>query len=412
MNQGSFPHLQAPTWANAAVLLSDGSVFWGCGLGATGEACGELCFNTSVSGYQEVLSDPSYAGQIVVFTFPHVGNVGVTTADMESEAPLARGVVLRLSVCGPSSWRCEGSLPSWLLAHGIVGIAGVDTRALTTRIRDRGAMSGSIVFRSRQKDLTPEVLLRAGRTIREWPGLRGMDLASDASPSRKADRSSTDSNAAGSMSCVRGRTSPISQASTSDEGLGSGLRVALVDYGAKRSIARVLKHLGCDVGIFPARASAAEISAFRPCGVVLSNGPGDPAACAPWATPVLQALLERRDLPIFGICLGHQLLALALGAKTVKLPFGHRGANHPVLDLTTRRVIISSQNHGFAVCRESFPAGVEESHVSLFDSSNEGLRLRSRPVFSVQYHPEASPGPQDSLGLFADFVRMMRASGL
>ncbi len=383
--QGLFP---GPETATAALVLADGSAFVGCGLGATGRAVGEVCFNTAITGYQEILSDPSYAGQIITFTFPHIGNIGANPEDIETVTPAARGLVLRADITEPSNWRAVQGLDAWLKSHNLIAIAGIDTRALTCRIRDLGAPEGSI-------EHDPEAPARGGLDLvalrakaSDWPGLEGMDLAKE-------------------VTCTQSYAWDETRWS-----LGSGygrqeaprFHVVAVDFGAKRNILRCLAALGCRVTVVPATATAEDILRHRPDGVFLSNGPGDPAATGEYAVPTVKALLAEPDLPIFGICLGHQILALALGARTQKMHLGHRGANHPVKDLATGRVEITSQNHGFVVDPESLPPEVAASHVSLFDSSNEGIALKGQPVFSVQYHPEASPGPHDSHYLFERFL--------
>ena len=379
--------ISAPDQSTAALVLADGSVFWGRGLGAARRQVGELCFNTSMTGYQEIISDPSYGGQIVTFTFPHIGNVGTNSEDIETLPPVARGVVLRAEITDPANWRATQRLDAWLADNDIPGISGVDTRALTRRIRTLGAPSAALVHAPNGQIDTDALLVEA----RDWPGLEGMDLAAE-------------------VSC---RQSYRWAETIWRRGQGYGrlddpkYRVVAVDYGAKRNILRSLAELGCDLTIVPASATADEILGRDPDGVFLANGPGDPAATAVYAVPMIQRLLEEQNLPIFGICLGHQLLARALGADTVKMPLGHRGANHPIKDLESGKVEITSQNHGFVVKSDSLPPGLEETHVSLFDGSNEGLRLKGRPVFSVQYHPESSPGPQDSHYLFRRFVRMI-----
>lgn len=371
-----------PDGATAVIALSDGTILWGRGLGAAGQAVGEVCFNTSMTGYQEILTDPSYAGQIITFTFPHIGNVGTNPEDVETRIPAARGLILRASVTDPSNWRSAEHLDLWLKRHNLVGISGVDTRALTIRIRDGGAPNGVICHAPDGRfDLDA---LRAKAS--EWPGLEGMDLARE-------------------VTCGCQRTEDGCQNSdirhpTSD------IHVVAIDYGAKQNILRCLVNAGCRVTVVPATTSAEEIFGLHPDGVFLSNGPGDPAATGVYAVPVIKAVLER-GIPLFGICLGHQMLALALGARTAKMPRGHRGANHPVKDLRTGKVEITSQNHGFMVLPETLPPNAEVTHVSLFDGSNEGLRLKDKPAFSVQYHPEASPGPHDSHYLFERFVGMV-----
>ncbi|MEX2632003.1 MAG: glutamine-hydrolyzing carbamoyl-phosphate synthase small subunit [Tistlia sp.] len=373
-----------PADATAALVLADGTVFWGRGLGATATTTGEVCFNTSMTGYQEIMTDPSYAGQLITFTFPHIGNVGTTPEDIETMTPVARGAIVRQALTEPSNWRAEQHLGAWLASHGLPGISGVDTRALTHRIRDAGAPHGTLAHAPDGR-FELEALRSAAAG---WPGLAGMDLA-------------------GEVSCL--------QAYTWDETrwtLGEGYgrlesprhKVVAIDYGAKRNILRCLASAGCAVTVVPASATAEEILAHEPDGVFLANGPGDPAATGAYAVPTLRKLMENPKLPIFGICLGHQLLALALGGRTEKMHLGHRGANHPVKDLASGRVEITSQNHGFVVVQDSLPENVEATHVSLFDGTNEGLRVKDRPVFSVQYHPEASPGPMDSHYLFDRFV--------
>jgi carbamoyl-phosphate synthase small subunit len=380
---------EAPFGANAALVLADGTVFWGRGLGIAGTSNGEVCFNTSLTGYQEILTDPSYAGQIITFTFPHIGNVGANPEDIETNAPAARGLILRCDVTEPSNWRAAQHLDAWLKSSGLIGIAGLDTRAITKRIREIGAPHGCIGHAPDGKlDIAALQKQAAG-----FAGLKGLDLAKE-------------------VTCLQ--TYKWDETPWSLEGGYGKLeapkhKVVAIDYGAKRNILRCLAGLGCDVTVVPASATTEEILAHQPDGVFLSNGPGDPAATGTYAVPVIQDLLQR-DLPIFGICLGHQILALALGARTEKMHLGHRGANHPVKDLETGRVEITSQNHGFEVVEESLPEGVEASHVSLFDGTNEGLRVKDRPVFSVQYHPEASPGPHDSHYLFERFVANIDAA--
>jgi carbamoyl-phosphate synthase small subunit len=375
-----------PPDCNAALVLADGTLFWGRGLGATGTAVGEVCFNTAVTGYQEILTDPSYAGQIISFTFPHIGNVGANREDLEAATTAARGLVLKAPITEPASYRATQSLDTWLKRHGLIGISGVDTRRLTTHIRDFGPPNGVIAHDPEGRLDVPSLLDRA----RVWPGLEGMDLAKEVTCRRTYEWAET----------------------VWDQKRGYRLQqsfrhhVVAIDYGAKRNILRMLAAHGCRVTVVPATASAEDIVRHRPDGIFLSNGPGDPAATGVYAVPVLRDLLDW-DKPIFGICLGHQLLALALGGKTRKMERGHRGANHPVKDLRTGKVEITSQNHGFVVDPESLPEGVEPTHLSLFDKSNEGLRIIGKPVFSVQYHPEASPGPQDSHHLFEHFIRLM-----
>jgi carbamoyl-phosphate synthase small subunit len=372
----------------AVLALADGTLFWGRGVGAGGRAVGEVCFNTSQTGYQEIMTDPSYAGQIITFTFPHIGNVGTNLEDIETVTPAARGCVLSADITEPSNWRANRPFDAWLKSHGLVGLCGVDTRRLTRRIRDGGAPSG-VIAHAPDGRFNIEALVAEAKA---WPGLEGMDLAKDVSCRQTYSWDET------RWQLGRGygrQTAPR-------------FHVVAVDYGAKRNILRCLADHGCRVTVVPATASAADILGHKPDGVFLANGPGDPAATGVYAVPVVRELLDT-GLPIFGICLGHQILALALGGRTAKMPRGHRGANHPVKDLQTGKVEITSQNHGFCVLPESLPAEVEVTHQSLFDGTNEGFRLKDRPVFSVQYHPEASPGPQDSHYLFKRFVDLMAA---
>ena len=378
--------MTSPTPADAALVLKDGTLFHGRALGRRGRTVGEVVFNTAMTGYQEVLTDPSYAGQIVAFTFPHIGNVGTNDEDEEAPTPFARGLVLRADPTRPSNFRALAALDDWLDRRGLVGIAGLDTRALTRRIRDHGAQTAGIVAAD---ELEPAIeLLR--RDVATAPDMEGQDLAGLVTCRQRYDWHT------GLWRLGEGFA----------PGTGDGPHVVAVDYGAKRNILRHLVERGLRVTVVPATASAAEITALQPDGVFLSNGPGDPAATGEYAVPVVRELVASGK-PVFGICLGHQLLALALGAETVKMPFGHHGANHPVKDLETGKVEITSQNHGFAVRPESVPAGVGITHRSLFDGTVEGLKVDDRPVFSVQYHPEASPGPQDSAYLFDRFHDLM-----
>jgi len=372
----------------AALILADGTVFRGYGLGAFGQSVGEVCFNTSMTGYQEIMTDLSFAGQIVTFTFPHIGNVGTNAEDFETFLPAVRGCVLRMDITDPSNFRAVDHLDSWLKRHCLVGIAGIDTRRLTRLIRDKGAPNGVVVYTS-EGEVPIEVALEAARA---WPGLEGMDLAREVSCTQTYAWDQTPWKLGvgyGKMEAPR-------------------RHVVAIDYGAKRNILRRLAGAGCRLTVVPATTTAEEILAYRPNGLFLANGPGDPAATAQYAVPTLQVLLET-GLPTFGICLGHQLLALALGAKTRKMTIGHRGANHPVKDLATDKVEITSQNHGFVVDKDTLPEGVRVSHVSLFDGSLEGLDVVGRPVFGVQYHPEASPGPHDSHYLFQRFIQTIDA---
>ncbi len=379
-----------PDGATALLALADGTLFWGRGFGAHtapgAERVGELCFCTGMSGYQETLTDPSYAGQIVTFTFPHIGNVGANAQDGEAATIAALGLVVQQDITEPSSWRAAQTLGAWLLGQGIPGIAGVDTRALTVRIRDGGPPT-AVLAHPRDGRFDVAALVERARA---WPGLEGMDLAKQVSCTQSyAWDETTWAWPAG----FERQEAPLRH-------------VVAVDYGAKRNILRCLADAGCRVTVVPADASAEDILRHKPDGVFLSNGPGDPAATGAYAVPAIQGVLAQ-EVPVFGICLGHQLLALALGARTYKLEQGHRGANQPVKDLATGRVEITSQNHGFAVDDASLPEGVVVTHRSLFDGSNEGIAASGRRAFSVQYHPEASPGPSDSHHLFRRFVTMM-----
>ncbi len=372
----------------ALIALADGQLFYGKGFGATGETVAELVFNTAMTGYQEIMTDPSYAGQVVTFTFPHIGNVGVNPEDDETSDPVAAGLVVKWDPTEPSNWRAAENLTSWLTRRGRVGIGGIDTRRLTRAIRQQGAPHVALAHNpDGEFDIAAMV-----KKARDWKGLVGLDLAKEVT-------------CAQSYSWDEMRWAwPEGYAKRE----GAGLRVVAIDYGAKRNILRCLASAGCEVTVLPATATAEDVLALNPEGVFLSNGPGDPAATGEYAVPMIQGVLEK-DLPVFGICLGHQMLALALGAKTIKMNHGHHGANHPVKDLTTGKVEITSMNHGFTVDAQTLPTGVTETHISLFDGSNCGIAMADRPVFSVQYHPEASPGPQDSYYLFERFAAAMRA---
>jgi len=382
-----------PRVATAVLVLANGEVIEGFGVGAVGSAVGEVCFNTAMTGYEEILTDPSYAAQIVTFTFPHIGIVGVNDEDIEVVNPAAAsaavGAIMRADLSGPSNFRAKGRLDAWLKSRGVIGLTGVDTRALTTLIRKSG-MPNAVIAHSPDGAFDLDALRAEAK---RWPGIDGMDLVPAVGATQRYDWDET-SWALGSGYGKRRETR---------------FHVVAVDYGIKRNILRLLNDCGCSVTVMPATATAEEILAQRPDGVFLSNGPGDPAATGVYAVPTIQALLETK-IPLFGICLGHQLLGLAVGARTVKMPQGHHGANHPVKDFTTGKVEIVSMNHGFAVERESLPPNAEETHVSLFDGSNCGVALIDRPAFSVQYHPEASPGPRDSHYLFRRFVDLVAAS--
>ena len=375
----------------ACLALADGTVFYGMGFGAFGETTAELCFNTAMTGYQEIMTDPSYAGQIVTFTFPHIGNTGVTPEDDETGDPVAEGMVVKWDPTEPSNWRSVQDLNAWMSARGRIAIGGVDTRRLTRAIRQQGAPHVALSH-DPEGNFDIEALVAKARA---FSGLEGLDLAKDVTC---AQTYKWDEMRWAWPEGYRRQTEPKH-------------KVVAVDYGAKRNILRCLASAGCDVTVVPASATAEDILAHNPDGVFLSNGPGDPAATGEYAVPMIKTILNETDLPVFGICLGHQMLALALGAKTIKMNHGHHGANHPVKDHTTGKVEITSMNHGFAVDAQTLPEGVEESHVSLFDGSNCGIRMTDRPVFSVQHHPEASPGPQDSFYLFERFADAMAARG-
>ena len=373
----------------ACLALADGTLFHGHGFGATGEVVAELVFNTAMTGYQEIMTDPSYASQIVTFTFPHIGNTGVTPEDDEAADPVASGIIVRWDPTEPSNWRSAGDLPDWMRRRGRIGMGGVDTRRLTRAIRQQGSPNVVLAHDPDGKFDIEAMIAKA----RDWKGLVGMDLAKDVTcaQSYRWDQGAWEW-----------------QAGFGPAPEGRPFKVVALDYGAKRNILRSLVAYGAEVTVLPATATAEEVLAHDPEGVFLSNGPGDPEATGAYAVPMIQSLLEH-DLPIFGICLGHQMLALALGGRTVKMGHGHHGANHPVRDVETGKVEITSMNHGFAVDSQSLPASVIETHVSLFDGSNCGIRVQEKPVFSVQYHPEAAPGPQDSLYLFQRFADAMTA---
>ncbi|KQM99823.1 MULTISPECIES: glutamine-hydrolyzing carbamoyl-phosphate synthase small subunit [Sphingomonas] len=409
-----------PAGATGVLVLANGDVIWGRGFGAEGEAVGEVCFHTAMTGYQEVLTDPSFAGQMICFTFPHIGNVGANPDDIEADDPHALGIIVREDVTQPSSFRAVEGLDGWMKRHARIGLSGIDTRALTRRIRVGGAPNG-VIAHSASGEFDVAALLAMARG---WPGLEGMDLAKGVSTEMHYGWGDQAPGGTWRLGFGYGESGASTALSTNGEGdaspqsfapgegdapVASAARphVVAIDYGSKRNIFRNLVAAGAKVSVVPATATYDEVMALAPDGIFLSNGPGDPAATAEYAVPVIRELLETGK-PLFGICLGHQLLGLAVGATTTKMFQGHRGANHPVKRLSDGAVEITSMNHGFSVERDSLPANVRETHVSLFDGSNAGLELTDKPAFSVQYHPEASPGPQDSLYLFERFVGQLR----
>jgi carbamoyl-phosphate synthase small subunit len=380
-------HAPQPSGATGVLVLADGSVLWGHGFGAVGSAVGEVCFNTAMTGYQEIMTDPSYAGQVVTFTFPHIGNVGTNDEDLEAQVDGAVGCVVREAVTAPSNFRAVGTLGEWLAGKGKIGLSGIDTRALTRRIRRSGAPNAVIAHDPEGRFDVAALIQRA----QDWPGLEGMDLA------RVVSRHEIENWEGGVWALGKGYArSPHDQRP----------HVVAIDYGAKDNIFRSLVQAGAGVTVVPAQTPLDGVLALEPDGVFLSNGPGDPAATGAYAVPVIQGLLAR-DVPLFGICLGHQMLGIAAGASTTKMHQGHRGANHPVKRLEDGVVEITSMNHGFAVDGATLPDGVEETHVSLFDGSNCGIAIKGKRAFGVQYHPEASPGPMDSFYLFERFVGML-----
>jgi carbamoyl-phosphate synthase small subunit len=375
----------------ALLVLADGTVLEGTGFGAMGHAVGEVCFNTAMTGYQEILTDPSYAGQIITFTFPHIGNVGANDEDIETvnlaATPGARGVILGTAITQPSNYRAALHLDAWLKRRGIIGLAGIDTRALTSLIRSKG-MPNAVIAHAVDGEFDRAAL---AKDAREWPGLVGMDLVPMVTSAQRFTWDET----------------PWTWGPGYGRQDAPQFHVVAVDYGIKRNILRQLAGIGARVTVVPAQTPADDIIALEPDGVFLSNGPGDPAATGSYAVPIIRQVIDR-GIPTFGICLGHQMLGIAVGGRTRKMHQGHHGANHPVKDLTTGKVEITSMNHGFALETESLPQHVRETHISLFDGSNCGIALGDRPVFSVQYHPEASPGPHDSHYLFDRFVDLMR----
>ena len=375
-------------FSKAILVLDNKSVFKGIGLGYQGEATGEVCFNTSITGYQEIISDPSYAGQIINFTFPHVGNVGTNNEDIESDKIWTRGVIFNSEITDPSNYRSLTSLDEWLRKNKIVGITGLDTRNLTNYIRDKGAPKGTI-SNNRKGNFNIKKLINVSI---KWPGLKDLDLAKDVSTKNVYKWK-------GLKTWVKGKGFQKNHKKS--------FRIIAIDYGIKKNILRYFSNFNCEVIVVPCKFSAEEIIELKPHGIFLSNGPGDPAATGKYAIKIIQNLIKK-NVPIFGICLGHQILALALNAKTKKMKLGHRGANHPVKNLIHDNVEITSQNHGFVVVEETLPKNIEVTHKSLFDNTVEGIRIKKKPIFSVQYHPESNPGPQDSVYLFQEFINNMK----
>ncbi len=374
--------------STAILVLQNGKFFKGLGLGYVGTATGEVCFNTSITGYQEIISDPSYAEQIINFTFPHVGNVGTNKEDLESDKIWTKGVIINTEITDPSNYRSLKHLDEWLKKNKIVGITGIDTRNLTNIIRDNGAPKGTISFLKKGKFNIKKLLNKT----QKWSGLKNLDLAEKVST--KKNYSWND------LKTWKKEDGFIKNKK-------KNLHVVAVDYGIKKNILRYFSDFNCKVTVVSCKTSTVDILKLKPNGVFLSNGPGDPAATGKYAISIIKDLIKS-NLPIFGICLGHQLLALALGAKTKKMNLGHRGANHPVKNLIKGKVEITSQNHGFEVIKNNLSKNIQITHQSLFDNSIEGIRLKNKPVFSVQYHPESNPGPQDSVYLFEEFVRSMK----
>ncbi|MDC1132630.1 glutamine-hydrolyzing carbamoyl-phosphate synthase small subunit [Candidatus Pelagibacter sp.] len=370
------------------LVLEDKTIFKGIGIGYQGTATGEVCFNTSLTGYQEIISDPSYAGQIINFTFPHIGNVGANKEDLESDKVWTKGVIFNSEITGPSNYRSLINLDLWLKKNKIVGITGLDTRALTNSIRDNGAPKGTISF-SKKNNFNISKLLN---TTTKWNGLKNLDLAEHVT--------TTKNYVWPGFKTWKKETGYLKNKKKS-------LHVVAVDYGIKKNILRYFSDLNCKVTVVSCKASAKDILKLKPNGIFLSNGPGDPAATGKYAIKIIKELIKN-NLPIFGICLGHQILALTLGAKTKKMKLGHRGANHPVKNLIRDNVEITSQNHGFEIVKESLPKNIEVTHKSLFDNCIEGIRLKNKPIFSVQYHPESNPGPQDSVYLFKEFINNIK----
>ena len=375
---------------DAVLIFADGSKFYGYGIGEEGLAIGEICFNTSITGYQEILTDPSYSGQIINFTFPHIGNVGANDEDIEAKKVRANGLIMREPITNSANYRANINFNEWLKKHKLTGISGVDTRQITKKIRQDGAKNIAIIF---AKNLSENLIEEAYKKIKNLGDLGGVELASKASENKFYDWQNE---------------AQWDQKNNQYNSIKNNLyKVVAIDFGAKLNILRCLKQVGCDVKILPATATFEDIEKINPDGVFLSNGPGDPAETGKYCLATIQKVLEK-NIPLFGICLGHQLLALAVGAQTVKMHQGHRGANHPVQDLRSKKVEITSQNHGFCVDKDTLPSNVEITHISLFDNTIEGIKLKNKPAFSVQYHPESSPGPSDSFYLFEEFVELIK----
>ena len=370
------------------LVLENRQIFKGIGIGYEGTATGEVCFNTSITGYQEIISDPSYSGQIINFTFPHIGNVGTNKEDHESDKVWTKGVIFNSEITNPSNYRSLKNLDLWLKKNKIVGLTGLDTRSLTNFIRDKGAPKGTI-SNNKKGNFNLKKLINIST---KWPGLNGLDLAKNVTTQKKY---------------IWSGFKTWNKKKGFEKNKNKNFKIVAIDYGIKKNILRYFSNFKCDVLVVPCQTSAEQILKLKPDGIFLSNGPGDPAATGKYAIKIIQNLIKS-NIPIFGICLGHQLLALALKAKTKKMKIGHRGANHPVKNLVNDRVEITSQNHGFEVVKESLPKNVEMTHKSLFDNSVEGIKLKNKPVFSVQYHPESNPGPQDSVYLFEEFVTSMK----
>jgi len=387
-NINSFKNLKKID-SNAILVLQNGKFFKGLGLGFQGTATGEVCFNTSVTGYQEIISDPSYAEQIINFTFPHVGNVGTNKEDHESDKIWTKGVIINTEITEPSNYRSLNHLDKWLKKNKIVGITGIDTRSLTNTIRDKGAPKGTISFSKKGKFNIKNLL----SNTQKWSGLKNLDLAEKVSTKKTYLWKDL-------------KTWKKENGFIKNKNKKKNLHVVAIDYGIKKNILRYFSDFNCKVTVVSCKANAKDILKMKPNGIFLSNGPGDPAATGKYAIPIIKDLIKN-NLPIFGICLGHQILALTLGAKTKKMNLGHRGANHPVKNLIKGNVEITSQNHGFEVIKNSLSKNIQITHQSLFDNSIEGIRLKNKPVFSVQYHPESNPGPQDSVYLFEEFLRSM-----